>query len=268
MDKIANTKKIVVSAIVPVFNEEQTVSGVIETLLKNPLIDEVICINDGSTDDSLKKLKNFKNRIQIISLRKNKGKGFALAKGIKNANGKIVLFIDADLVNLSDAHLEKLLNPISNKEIKAVLGYPTKNEYFPEIFSKLTGERVYYRKDLIPHLVKMSQTRFGVEVFLNSLFKEKETKKIPLKHLKGLLKYEKRNSSDAIQEYLNEAVEIALEIGRKEGLLPADKKIINKLTKVSNLNELKKTIEKLYNKSIKQFFEKYILKYMRSDFFK
>ena len=67
---------------------------------------------------------------------------------------------------------------------------------------------------------------------------------------------------------MNEAVEIALEIGRKEGLLPADKKIISKLRKVSNLNELKKTVEKLYNKSIKQFFEKYILKYMRSDFFK
>jgi hypothetical protein len=41
-----------VSAIVPVFNEEKTVAKVVKTLVKSSLVNEVICINDGSTDKS------------------------------------------------------------------------------------------------------------------------------------------------------------------------------------------------------------------------
>jgi len=46
-----------ISAIVPVYNEDKTVAKVVETLLNNPLINEVICVNDGSTDKSLTILK-------------------------------------------------------------------------------------------------------------------------------------------------------------------------------------------------------------------
>jgi len=264
MNNIVDTKKVTISAIVPVFNEEQTVARVVETLLKSPLIDEVISVNDGSTDGSLKILEGFKSKIRIVNLGENKGKGFALAEGIKEARGEIVVFIDADLVNFSDVHLKKLLTPLLRGEARVVLGYPTKNEH--SFTSQLTGERVYYKRDLVPHLTKMSQTRFGIEIFLNSLFKANKVKKVPLKGLKGLFKYEKHDSLTAVTEYLNEAIEIAQEIGRREVLLPADRKIINQLTKISSVDELKKKVGKLYSKSMKQFFEKYIVKYMKSDF--
>jgi len=87
-------KQRTVSAVVPVFNEEKTVAGVIKTLLENALIDEVICINDGSTDKSLSILKEFKDKIQLINLKENQGKGYALVEGIKKAKGEIVVFID------------------------------------------------------------------------------------------------------------------------------------------------------------------------------
>lgn len=261
-------KKLFVSAIVPIFNEEQTLAKVLKTLLENSLIDEVICVNDGSTDGSLEVLETFKNRIRIINLRKNSGKGFALTQGIKGAKGNILVFIDADLTTLTGKHLESLINPVLKKEARVVLGYPTQNEYMPSVFYKLTGERVYYKKDLIPHLARMSETKYGIEIFLNSLFNEKEVKIIPLNRLKGLLKYEKRDSSNAMKEYLREASEIAKEIGRLEGLLPEDKRVIDTFTKATNFNELKKKVAKLYNRSVKQFLEKYVLKYMRNDIFK
>ncbi|MEX0587272.1 MAG: glycosyltransferase family 2 protein, partial [Patescibacteria group bacterium] len=82
MDK---SNKITVSAVVPVFEEEKTIAGVITALLSSPLLDEVIVVNDGSSDSSPEIIKSFEPRIKFINLRKNRGKGFALAKGIRKA---------------------------------------------------------------------------------------------------------------------------------------------------------------------------------------
>ncbi len=95
--------KYCVSAIVPAFNEEKTVFNVISTLQSSSLINEVICINDGSSDRTKEILERFKNdkKVKVINLDKNKGKGNALAVGIKHSKGDILLFIDADLINLT-----------------------------------------------------------------------------------------------------------------------------------------------------------------------
>ncbi len=206
-----------VSAIVPVFNEEKTVLKVIDTLLKNNLINEVICVNDGSTDTSMEVLNQFKEKIEIIDLQKNYGKGFALSVGIKQAKGEIVAFIDADLTNLSDDHIRDLLTPILNSCARGVVGYPSSvkgNLLNP--LSNFAGERAYYKDDLISHVEEMAETRFGVEVFLNHLFDKKEIKKVPLKKLKGFLKHEKRSPSNTIAEYHSELSEIIKEVIRQK----------------------------------------------------
>jgi len=251
-----------ISAIVPVFNEEKTVAGVVEVLLNNSLINEVICINDGSTDKTLTVLESFKDKIQLVNFNKNKGKSYALVEGIKKAKGEIITFFDADLTNLSDNHIKTILDPVLESKFKAVLGYPS-NRWVPGPFSNLTGERAYYKKDLVPHLDKMAKTKFGVEIFLNDLFTKNETKKVPLKQLRGLYKYEKRNSINAFKEYLGEAVEIAQEIGKREGLLPRDYQIIAQISKVTNFKELKAKIKNITNKNVRQFFEKYVLIYIK-----
>ena len=48
-----------VSAIVPAFNEQKKIKAVLEALVKSPDIEEVICVDDGSTDGSVEFLKNF-----------------------------------------------------------------------------------------------------------------------------------------------------------------------------------------------------------------
>jgi len=211
-----------VSAIVPIYNEEKTISKVLNTLLKNNLIDEIICINDGSTDTSMDVLNQFKDKIEIVDLQKNQGKGFALSAGIKQARGEIVAFIDADLTNLSDDHIRELLTPILNDEVRGVVGYPSSvkgNVLNP--LSNFAGERAYYKKDLISHVAEMSETRFGVEVFLNHLFDKNEIKKVPLKKLKGLFKHEKRRPSNTLAEYHGELSEIIKEVIRQKGFLRA-----------------------------------------------
>lgn len=256
------TKKVSVSAIVPVFNEEKTVKSLINTLLKSPFIDELICINDGSSDRSLEILENFKDKIILINLKKNRGKGNALSLGIKKAKGEIVIFFDADLVNLSNKHIKTLLSPLLKNETEAVLGYLIRKENVPAIFSNLTGQRAYYRKDLLLLLKEMSNSRFGVEVLLNDHFKNKKVIKTPLINLIGLYKYEKYPFRYAFKEYRNAAVEIARELSRKQTLLPEDLKIIENLNKVTNLRDLKDKILAIKNKKIKDYLKKYILKYI------
>jgi glycosyltransferase involved in cell wall biosynthesis len=217
-------KSISVSAIVPVFNEEKTVSKVVNTLLNNNLIDEVICINDGSTDASMEILNHFIEKIKIIDLQKNQGKGFALSVGIKQAKGEIIAFVDADLINLSDEHIRELLTPILNHETRGVVGYPSsiKGDLLNPL-SNLSGERAYYRKDLISHVEEMAKTRFGIEVFLNNLFDKKEIRKIPLRKLKGLFKHEKRGLLNTITEYHGELSEILNEVIKQKRLLERNK---------------------------------------------
>jgi glycosyltransferase involved in cell wall biosynthesis len=195
------------SVIVPVYNEEKTVSEVVSNLLSNPYFYEVICVNDGSSDRSLRELEEFGDRIELINFPENQGKGQALATGIESAEGDLVVFIDADLTNLSQAHIKTLLSPILRREADAVLGYAKRGE-MPNLAAHLTGQRVYYKEDLLPFLDQIAGSRFGVEVLLNNIFKDKSVVMVPLQDLIGLTKAEKRSPLLAVREYLEEANEI------------------------------------------------------------
>lgn len=207
----------IISAIVPVYDEEKTVGKVIRILVSHPKISEVICINDGSEDKSFSILKRFGKEIIFVSLKKNHGKGFALTKGIEKARGNLVIFIDADLIGLKKIHIDTLLYPVLNGRNRAVLGYLVPSKYdllsrFPP-FTYFTGQRVYYRKDLLKHIEEMKKSRFGVEILLNNKIK---ARRIPLAGLKHLWKHQKYSKKRALKSYLKMGQEIAKELGRTE----------------------------------------------------
>jgi len=174
--------------------------------------------------------------------------------GINRASGEIVAFFDADLTNLSDDYVRMLLTPILQGDFRAVLGYP--------LVAPLTGERAYYRADLLPHLDRMAETRFGVEMFLNSLFDSEQVATIRLKGLKALLKHEKHGAVKAVQEYLGAGIEIAQEIARREGLLAVDRQIIAGLRSVTSLEMLKKAVERVQSPLLRRTLKEYVIQYI------
>jgi glycosyltransferase involved in cell wall biosynthesis len=204
---------VTISAIVPIYNEEKTVSDVVSNLLSNPRFNEVICIDDGSSDRSWQELEKFGERVLPIQFNENRGKGHALAAGIERAKGDLVVFIDADLTNLNKDHVESLLSPILNGGAEAVLGYAKRGD-MPNLAAHLTGQRVYSREDLLPFLDQIRSSRFGVEVLLNELFKERRVVMVPLHNLIGLTKAEKRSLTLAVREYIEEANEILSQLLR------------------------------------------------------
>ncbi len=87
------------SVIIPVFNVENYISCCLESILKQPFKDfEVICINDGSSDNSLDVLQRFKNQDEriIIIDKKNEGSGIARNAGLSIAKGDYIYFVDGD----------------------------------------------------------------------------------------------------------------------------------------------------------------------------
>lgn len=255
-----NNSKAFISAIVPVFNEEKTIESVVKRLIKHPLINEVICVNDGSQDKSSKILKLFKKEVKLINLRRNHGKGHALAEGVKKATGEIVTFFDADLTNLSSNHINSLLDPLIKNRARAVLGYPM-GGHFPYLFKNVTGERAYYRKDLLKHLEMISKTtRFSTEYYLNSIFEEHEIKKLPLHGLIHLYKHEKYKPQQAIKETLKDILTITHQVGKEEGLLPNDfqfiKKFILNVRNANTLKELKEKINEVNNRNVKKYLKR------------
>lgn len=95
-----NKMTIDVSVIVPTYNVEQYISICLNSLIKQTLQNiEIICIDDKSTDSTRHIIKNFQkldNRIRIYENEANRGQGFSRNIGIKNANGKYILFLDSD----------------------------------------------------------------------------------------------------------------------------------------------------------------------------
>ena len=92
---------ILISILIPSFNEEKTILNVLNRISKtiDPSINyEVVVINDGSTDNTLELLEQNKNLYnQLITYEKNYGKGNAVKKGLEVSKGKYIFFQDADL---------------------------------------------------------------------------------------------------------------------------------------------------------------------------
>ena len=88
-----------VSVIIPVFNREECIEKTVTDIL-NQMLDEieVICIDDGSTDNSLSILQSLASqddRVRVFQ-EENQGAGFARNNGIKKAKGEYIFFLDSD----------------------------------------------------------------------------------------------------------------------------------------------------------------------------
>ncbi len=117
------------SIIIPVFNEENTIVSVLEKISHvdpGPVRKELIIVNDKSTDSTIEVIEQYikanpSENIKVFSHEKNSGKGSAIHTGIKNSTGDLIIIQDADLEYDPDEY-QQMLNPILNGFADVVYG--------------------------------------------------------------------------------------------------------------------------------------------------
>jgi glycosyltransferase involved in cell wall biosynthesis len=189
-----------VSILIPCFNEESIIINTINQVrdylshLQSISSWEIILINDGSTDDTLKLLESFQTEsIRVLSFDRNKGRGAAVRAGMQAATGEFIIPLDADL-SYDLNHIQQIFDVFVHKPKTDVVivsaymkggtvqGVPVSrlllsrianwilSRFFPQKLSTVTCVVRGYRKEVIQNLCLLEKGKeFHLEI-LKKLF--------------------------------------------------------------------------------------------------
>ena len=164
-----------VSVIIPAYNEEETVAKVVEVVKKVSVVDEIIVVNDGSSDNT--EAEAIKAGAIVINHETNKGKGQALYTGYQQAECDIIAFIDADIYNLTSGKVEAMIKPIlegktditktkfsrASGRVTELTAKPLLNFFFPEIsFEQPLSGQFAAKKEVLKKI--NFESDYGVDV--------------------------------------------------------------------------------------------------------
>jgi glycosyltransferase involved in cell wall biosynthesis len=205
-----------VSAVIAAFNEEKTIADVLRALTASPLIDEVIVVSDGSSDATVDVARSFEG-VRTIALRQNQGKGYAMRVGVDNASHDVLFFVDGDMYNVSDDHIEALVLPVIRGECDMNIGVrnrgPLLNFFHLQMQCGpvLSGIRVM-RRDVFEVVPLQYQARYKIEAALNcfcsrSGFRQRHT---VIHNLNHVLKESKRGLLEGLRSRGKMTREVAL----------------------------------------------------------
>jgi glycosyltransferase involved in cell wall biosynthesis len=175
-----------VSVIIPVYNEANTIAEVVSRVRAVDIQKEIIVVDDCSTDgtrDRLKKLPQLHDNVRVLYHERNQGKGAALRTGFADAAGDVIIIQDADL-ELTPEEYPRLLEPILAGKTDVVYGsrfldssrkYPLTlsimaNKFLTFLTNVVTGLRItdmetcykIFRRPVLDHITLKSD-RFGFE---------------------------------------------------------------------------------------------------------
>jgi glycosyltransferase involved in cell wall biosynthesis len=180
-----DTSRPTLSVVIPVYNEKDTVLAVLERVLAQPEVDEVILVDDRSTDGTTDVLRSLAGRgdVTVLFHPVNRGKGAALRTGFTAATKDIVLIQDADM-EYDPGDYPALLAPIYAGRADAVFGsrflggthrvlyfwHSVANRFLTLLSNMLTDlnltdmEVCYkvFRRELLSRMDLVSE-RFGIE---------------------------------------------------------------------------------------------------------
>ncbi len=196
-----------ISCIIPAYNEGLRIEAVLRVVYGHPLVDEIIVVDDASTDDTQSVVKRFPN-IRLIVNKENKGKSFSVAAGIIESSGDYILMLDADLHGLRSEDIASLVDPVKKGKADVSMSIRKNAPTWMKLIKidLMTGERVFPKSMIASHIQEMMALHsYALEVFLNRIvIKNKYAiKSVFLKNVQDELKTTKQGFFAGIKLFLS-----------------------------------------------------------------
>jgi glycosyltransferase involved in cell wall biosynthesis len=161
-----------ISCVVCAYNEADRIRNILDVIVGHPALSEVIVVNDGSTDATEALLRSYPT-IRLLSHTPNRGKTYALSRGIAAARCGHLMLLDADLAGVTPADIDALAAPVMRGEAEVSISLRSNSLWLYRQLGLdfVSGERVA-PKWLLAGAVEAMQKlpRWGGEVYMNEIF--------------------------------------------------------------------------------------------------
>lgn len=210
-----------ISAIVPAYNEEERIEAVLQPLKRVQLVNQVIVVDDGSTDATAKIAQKMGVEVAILPI--NCGKAAALDFGVQRAKNEVLLFLDADLVGLRADQIQDLIQTYFKEQVDMVVGVFRNGRLNTDLSQTLapylSGQRVLSKALWQRVQQRVDDMDFGVEIALKKLsFKEGwRVMRVELNGVTHVMKEKKRGLSKGLQDRLKMYGDIVRSVFTKVG---------------------------------------------------
>ncbi|MDE2399593.1 MAG: glycosyltransferase [Patescibacteria group bacterium] len=208
-----------ISCIICAFNEEPRIGAVLNALKEHPLLDEVIVVDDGSTDGT-KKIIEQNEWIRLISHPKNLGKSAAMCTGILNSKNDLLLFLDADLKDISAEDVTALAMPVLENKSDVSISTRKNSLLIYKIlgFDFFSGERIISKKYLIDHIEEIGKLPgYAIETYINTIIVDNKLR-VAIVYLKNVI-HTMKAEKVGLWKGINLEIKMALELVKYSSLM-------------------------------------------------
>lgn len=185
-----------ITVVIPVLNESQTIGSVVEYARRNPRVSEVIVVDDGSIDGTPELARAAGACVVTSTLL---GKGASMEDGMRAATNEVLLYLDGDLAGLHEDLVERMTRPILEGQadyvkarfsrtagrVTTLTARPLIQTFFPELahFGQPLGGVVAARRSLLRKL--QFENDYGVDIglLLDAVFSGAATTEVDIGHI-------------------------------------------------------------------------------------